>query len=92
MRENVIVSRSHLLGEGATTLLHEPSSKGESNLNKCLVQDLISLSPLEETQVRATCSEQNGRTVKNFSFFPFGSVCQQTHYPDEKKKNFFVVE
>lgn len=56
-RENGIVSRSHLLEAGATTLLHKPSSKGEANLNKCLVQGLYSLAPLEETQARATGSE-----------------------------------
>lgn len=87
MRENVIVSRSHLLGEGATTLLHEPSSKGESNLNKCLVQGLF-LAPLQETQVRASGNEQNGRAEKSFFIFPFGSVCKKARSRRKKQLPF----
>ena len=62
IRENSIVSRSHSFRKG---LLFGPFRKEcIENLNKCLVQDLISQAPLDETKVRATNKEQCGSKGK----------------------------
>jgi hypothetical protein len=89
MRENVIVSRSHRFRRGRNHPLAQTLfEKDEANLNKCLVQDLSSLAPLDETQVRAAGDEQNGRTAKR-SFFPFGSVLSLDTQSRRKKESLF---